>query len=86
MVIKIKNSPGSRQITLPAIQLFDLFNPLMYRLERVCNQDIEYGKIKICKGHMVSIPICAIHRDPLNYENPLKYDPDRYVQYMRLSH
>jgi cytochrome P450 family 3 subfamily A len=50
-----------------------------FRTERLCNKTVTYGKIKIEKGTLISIPIYAIHHDPENYPQPEKFDPERYM-------
>lgn len=36
--------------------------------------------IEIPEGTAVMFHIAAIHRDPNNFENPLKFDPERFVE------
>lgn len=52
-------------------------------IDRVCNKDITYdlgdGKqLVLKKGDIISIPVVGIHRDPKYFENPLKFDPERF--------
>ncbi|XP_030371710.1 probable cytochrome P450 9f2 [Scaptodrosophila lebanonensis] len=58
--------------------------PAAIAIDRECNKDITYevdGKtIEIKKGEGVWLPTCGIHRDPKYYENPSKFDPDRFSE------
>lgn len=51
-------------------------------IERFCVKDFTFdldGKtITIPKDHSVLIPAYAWHRDPNNFPNPNKFDPDRF--------
>uniref|UniRef100_A0A1A9W7C0 Cytochrome P450 n=1 Tax=Glossina brevipalpis TaxID=37001 RepID=A0A1A9W7C0_9MUSC len=52
-------------------------------VDRVCNEDVTYvlkngEKLEIKKGDALWIPVAGIHRDPRNYENPNKFDPERF--------
>ncbi|EDW59415.1 probable cytochrome P450 9f2 [Drosophila virilis] len=51
-------------------------------IDRECNKDITYvvdGKnIEIKKGDAIWLPTCGFHLDPKYFENPTKFDPDRF--------
>ncbi|XP_014211424.1 cytochrome P450 9e2-like [Copidosoma floridanum] len=54
-------------------------------VSRVCSKDFEFPPalpgakpITIKSGTEVFAAVAAIHRDPVYYENPDKFDPDRY--------
>ena len=53
--------------------------------DRVCNKDITYTyengeKLELKKGDCVWIPIVGFHRDPNFFENPNKFDPERFSE------
>ncbi|XP_054713411.1 cytochrome P450 3A8-like isoform X1 [Uloborus diversus] len=54
--------------------------PPAVRLERVAEQDYILGDtgITIPKDMVVTIPTCAMHKDPKLFPNPEKFDPDRF--------
>lgn len=52
--------------------------PPVTRNERVCNEEWKYNGMTIERGTVIGIPIFALHRDPRFWENPEKFDPDRY--------
>ncbi|GIX78376.1 cytochrome P450 3A12 [Caerostris extrusa] len=54
--------------------------PPATRMERQCTQDYELGNtgISIPKGMILTVPVCAMHRDPQNFPDPEKFDPDRF--------
>ena len=54
--------------------------PPIGRVERQCAADhkLEKGNIVIPAGMTISIPIYAIHRDPMNFENPDDFIPERF--------
>ncbi|XP_064549918.1 probable cytochrome P450 9f2 [Drosophila montana] len=58
--------------------------PAAIAIDRECNKDITYvvdGKnIEIKKGEAVWLPTCGFHRDPKYFENPTKFDPDRFSE------
>lgn len=54
-------------------------------IDRVCSKDFvvednENGDVLIQKGDIVFIPISGIHTDPQYYENPNKFDPNRFYE------
>lgn len=55
--------------------------PPVARVERECTTDYKLGKsgITVPAGMTVSIPIYAIHRDPLNFEDPENFVPERFL-------
>ncbi|KAH8332815.1 hypothetical protein KR074_011292 [Drosophila pseudoananassae] len=50
--------------------------------DRECNRDITYEvdgqSVEIKKGDVVWLPVCGIQRDPKYFENPDKFDPERF--------
>nr|AAC33299.1 CYP9 cytochrome P450 [Drosophila mettleri] len=58
--------------------------PAAIAVDRECNKDITYevdGKsVQIKKGEAVWLPTCGFHRDPKYFENPNKFDPDRFSE------
>ncbi|CAL1290714.1 unnamed protein product [Larinioides sclopetarius] len=55
--------------------------PAVPRLERTATSDCTLGDtgIKIEKGMVIIIPTYCLHRDPNLFENPEKFDPDRFL-------
>ncbi|TMW40867.1 hypothetical protein DOY81_014051, partial [Sarcophaga bullata] len=52
-------------------------------LDRVCNKDITYTfengeKWELKKGDCLWVPVVGFHRDPKYFENPDKFDPERF--------
>jgi cytochrome P450 family 3 subfamily A len=41
--------------------------------------DLDNSNVKIQKGVIAEIPVYAIHHDPEFYENPLLFNPDRFM-------
>ena len=50
-------------------------------LPRLCNKSckIPGTDILIEKGTKILVPVFAIHRDPIYYPEPMKFDPDRFL-------
>ncbi|XP_017041063.1 probable cytochrome P450 9f2 [Drosophila ficusphila] len=52
--------------------------------DRECNKDITYEadgqKVEIKKGDIIWLPTCGFHRDPKYFENPDKFDPERFSE------
>jgi cytochrome P450 len=46
---------------------------------RVIDSDIQVGDYTIPKGANFCIPFCVIHKDKNIWENPEKFDPDRFL-------
>ncbi|ODM92848.1 Cytochrome P450 6k1 [Orchesella cincta] len=57
------------------------YMPPAARLERVCTKDykIPGTDTVIEKGTVVALPVIGIHRDERFYENPNKFDPERFT-------
>lgn len=54
-------------------------------IDRVCNKEISYNfdngeKLELKKGDAVWIPVVGFHRDPQYFENPMKFDPERFSE------
>ncbi|XP_075148981.1 putative cytochrome P450 9f2 isoform X2 [Haematobia irritans] len=51
--------------------------------DRVCSKDISYDlgdgqKLELKKGDIIWMPIVGFHRDAKYFENPMKFDPERF--------
>jgi hypothetical protein len=65
------------------IERFYVFTICNFRTNRLAESDIDIEGFKIPKGTDISFPIYSIHRDPKYWENPTKFDPDRYYIHFR---
>lgn len=59
--------------------------PISIFIDRVCNKDFHHEfdngeKIFIKKGTAIWMPIIAMHRDEQYFENPMKFDPERFSE------
>ena len=53
-------------------------NPPVAFVNRECDEDYDLNGIHITKGTEVQIPIYALHHDPDAWEDPEKFDPERF--------
>ncbi|XP_063704861.1 probable cytochrome P450 28d1 [Culicoides brevitarsis] len=55
-------------------------HPVLVNLVKVCTETYvsESHSVKILPGDVVNIPIHCLQRDPLTYEEPEKFNPDRF--------
>ena len=53
-------------------------NPPVSFVNRECDEAYNLNGIHITKGTEVQIPIYALHHDPDAWENPEKFDPERF--------
>ncbi|KAM7315477.1 cytochrome P450 3A41-like [Ixodes scapularis] len=56
--------------------------PPVLRLERSPVEDYVMTDtgIKLPKNHVIGIPVYAMHHDPSNFEDPYKFDPERFSE------
>uniref|UniRef100_A0A1I8PP43 Cytochrome P450 n=1 Tax=Stomoxys calcitrans TaxID=35570 RepID=A0A1I8PP43_STOCA len=52
-------------------------------IDRQCSKDISYDlgdglRLDLKKGDIVWLPVSGLHRDPKFFENPMKFDPERF--------
>lgn len=79
---------GDREITLADLprltylqKVFDeilrLYTP-NWILDRRTTRELEFGEYSLPAGAEVVFSLSALHRDPVLYPDPLKFDPDRW--------
>ena len=51
--------------------------PIVYRVERACNEEVTYDGIQIKKGMVVTVSAFALHYDEDYYPDPYRFNPDR---------
>uniref|UniRef100_A0A1I8NRE3 Cytochrome P450 n=1 Tax=Stomoxys calcitrans TaxID=35570 RepID=A0A1I8NRE3_STOCA len=64
--------------------------PATVVVDRQCNKDISYDlgdglRMDLQPGDTVLLPIVGFHRDPQYFENPLKFDPERFSEENKAS-
>lgn len=53
--------------------------PPVVRLTRLASEDTKISGIDIRKGNAVNISVYAVHHDPEFYDEPEKFNPDRFM-------
>jgi cytochrome P450 len=53
-------------------------NIVTYRTDRACSKTTDVKGVTIPQGSVVIIPILLLHHDPQYWNDPEKFDPDRY--------
>jgi cytochrome P450 len=64
----------TRQVVQEAMRLY----PSLPLMSRMCAEDVEAGGLKVTRGTFVFIPIYAIQRHRLLWDQPDVFDPDRF--------
>jgi cytochrome P450 len=67
--------PLTRQVILEAMRLF----PPVPMLARIPKAAIQLGGLAITPRTWIGVPIFALHRNKLLWDNPLAFDPDRFL-------
>ncbi len=52
---------------------------LVNRLDRQCLKDSQLGLYQIKKDTLIQIPIWAVHHSPEFYDDPMTFDPERFL-------
>jgi len=54
--------------------------PPAVRFDRTCQEDYQLtDQVRIPKGSILCVPVYAIHHSSENYEDPEKFDPERFL-------
>ncbi|XP_049529192.1 thromboxane-A synthase-like [Dermacentor silvarum] len=72
----IQNLPYMNCVFMETMRLYP---PAFAFVTREATVDKEYGKLRIPAGTAVMAAVEYIHRDPRHWENPDKFDPDRFL-------
>ena len=67
---------GLQMIIKEALRLY----PPAPLTARSVSKPLTIGGFTLPVGHQVFIPIWHVHRDECNWENPLKFDPERFAE------
>lgn len=67
--------PYLRRVIDESLRLY----PTIWSVGRKCTQDDELGGFHIAAGTTVVIPIFHFHRNPAFWEEPGRFDPDRFL-------
>ena len=49
----------------------------LYRIDRICVNDITINGVFFPKGMMIVVPIFVLHMDPEVWPEPTKFNPER---------
>lgn len=53
--------------------------PVTLFVTRTCLSDFKYKDITIPAGAGITVPVYQLHHDPRNWEEPEKFDPERFM-------
>ena len=67
--------PFTRRVLYEAIRLY----PPAYVLERTTTEDLPFGEYTVPAGATIFLSPYVMHRDPRFYEDPDRFDPDRWL-------
>ncbi|ORX59605.1 cytochrome P-450 cyp509A1 [Hesseltinella vesiculosa] len=56
-----------------------LHNPVLNTTVREVMEDVQLGNVSLPKGTLVSADILGVHRNPKCWNNPTKFDPERFM-------
>lgn len=70
----LKRLPFSLGVYKEALRLY----PPTFAMVRESHRSVEIGGHTIPPGTLIIAPTYGIHRDPKNYPDPLRFDPDRW--------
>lgn len=54
-------------------------NPPLAQLSRECVEDYDFKGIRIPAGFEVTVPVYSLHRDPVAWSDPERFDPERFL-------
>ncbi|XP_051157310.1 cytochrome P450 9e2-like [Leptopilina boulardi] len=83
----IMNMPYMNAVVNEILRLYPIG-----QVERICNRKFQLPPISsekepiiVYPGMSISFPMFAIHRDPQYFENPEKFDPERFLNEKRVN-
>lgn len=73
--LRREGMPFASQVMKEALRLY----PPAFVLARMALRDTSIGDFAVKKDEIVFIAPWLLHRDPRNFEDPLRFDPDRFL-------
>lgn len=73
--LRSEGMPFALQVMKESMRLY----PPAFMLARSAVRDTSIGGFAVRKDELVFIAPWLLHRDPRNFENPLRFDPDRFL-------
>jgi cytochrome P450 len=70
---------ASLPFTLQALKESMRLYPPVYMLGRKATRDVEVGGVKVAQGGTVLVNISGIHRNPVTFPDPERFDPSRFA-------
>ena len=85
-IVEEADLPDLPFLTAVVKEAFRLHPPGVFLIPKESLEDTELQGYHIPKGTMVMVNLTGIHRDSAVYENPEKFDPDRFVARQEVNH
>lgn len=83
--ITYENVCGMEYLGQVISETLRMFPSLHGFVQRACDEDYEYKGIRFPKGTVIGVPVLRMHYDPRFWNEPEKFDPDRFSKENKLN-